>query len=139
MLRDRAITTRRLALKRTLLDGATFTKFGRAGFPHARTVWLTDDGAAIRWRKPGSRVTPLKGGEIVGARECLPVAEIRDVLEGPDTSSVLVRNAKAIRVPAHCFTLVCASRTLDLEAPTFAAKEEWVTALLALKRFRGAL
>jgi hypothetical protein len=41
--RERVILSRRLALKRLLQDGVMVKKYGRAGFPHARFVWLSED------------------------------------------------------------------------------------------------
>jgi len=130
--RERAIVSRRLALKRLLQDGAVLTKFGRSGYPHARHVWLSDDCEVLRWRKPGAAAAPARAGD----DSCIRVADIVDVVEGP-ASAVFQRNLRYVKAAGCCLSVVATARTLDVEAPSEKAREEWATALLALQKYRG--
>jgi hypothetical protein len=131
--RTRDIVDRRLYWKRVLLEGAVFVKYGRSGYPHKRTVWLDADCEALRWRKPGSAITARNDRS-----EVILVSEITEVIEGA-TTPVFGRNNKSITSPEACLSLLSPSRTLDLEATSKAQKEEWVIALLALKRYRSLI
>lgn len=131
--RSRDIVERRLYWKRVLLNGGVFMKYGRSGYPHKRLVWLEEDCEVIRWRKPGSSAGPRDA-----KTEVIVVADIGEVVEGPSTA-VFTRMIKSIASPGCCFSVVSPARTLDLEAPTPAQKEEWVTALLALKKYRSLI
>ncbi len=131
--RERVIATRRHALRRMLLDGAPFLKFGRSGWPHMRHVWLSDDGEFLRWRKPDAKVKPLDRAQVAAGDECVRVSDIIDILETPDTA-VFKKNKPYIKAPDSCISVVTATRTLDIEAPSPRQKEEWATALQALVR-----
>lgn len=120
--------------KRMLCSGAVMRKYGRHGFPHDRRVFLTPDCRRLVWVAPGAKVdvSALPDGE--GIRAGAIVA----VVEGVATP-VFRKNAGWYRQPSLCFSLVAGDRSLDLEAPTPQAKDDWVTALLAWQRYRQAL
>jgi hypothetical protein len=129
----------RAQYRHLLQAGCTFTKYGRAGFPHKRRVWLTPEMDALRWAKPGGREPPaLRQAELAAGKECIRLSEIVDVMEEPSTP-VFLRNARSIGSADCCFAITATDRTLDLEAESPEVKAKWVVALLALKRYRGGL
>jgi len=128
------IDTYRNKWKRLLCNGAVMRKYGRHGFPHDRRVVLTPDCRRLVWCAPGAKLdlTALPDGE--GIRAGAVVA----IVDGVSTP-VFRKNAGWYKQPGLCFSLVAGDRTLDLEAPTPQAKDDWLTALLAWQRYRHLL
>jgi hypothetical protein len=60
------------------------------------------------------------------------------VVEGA-TTPVFARNARHVADANRCFSLIAASRTLDLECASREERDEWVTAFMCLKKYRRAL
>jgi hypothetical protein len=132
--RDRMIIEKRLLFKRMLLDGKVFRKYGRRGFPHARRVVLSADLRYIMWGSPNSSIGSGSGRE----KDGIAVSDIQAVDEEP-SSEIFRKNASWVKHANMCFSLVSATRTLDLEASSVEEKEEWVTALLCLKKYRSTI
>jgi hypothetical protein len=114
-----------------LQTGGTFTKFGRRGFPHTRVVGLTEDCGHVVWREPGGDQKP----RVTAAHESLAVSDILDVVDGALGTQVFQRNSRLVKRPELCFSLVTPGRTLDLEAESPEAKEQWLTAFMCLRKY----
>jgi len=103
-----------------LLQGATFTKYGRSRTPHPRWVWLRLRGSALevcwaessRSRKPG----------------CLPIGSVVDIVVGRQTE-VFQRHRLSLPGEDRAFSLLSDSRSLDLEAANAQIAQLWVTTL----------
>lgn len=128
---EREISERRLYFKRLLQDGTAFRKYGHHGFPHMRHVYLSPDARYVLWCSPST--APSKNH-----KDGIAVSDITDVVDGT-TTPVFRTNAGWYKHPELCFSLVAASRTLDLEAASAEEKREWMTALLCLKRYRSTI
>ena len=109
-----------------LIDGFVFKKYGRMGKPHFRCVWL--NGNKISWKN-------IENNSIGGS---IPLAEIKEIMEGRN-SSQFKRFPKAGKVQeASSFTIVGDKRTLDLEANEPKKKENFLKALtIILDNFKN--
>jgi hypothetical protein len=113
-----------------LQQGGTFTKFGRRGYPHKRVVAITDDCTRVVWAEPGSgKPRPTS------AHESLDIAAITDVVEGVGGSDIFARNARHVKRPDCCLSIITPERSLDLEAETPEVKEQWLTAFMCLRKY----
>jgi len=99
--------------------GQTFIKHGRKGSPHSRIIKLWIKGV------PGDKID-YQSGHIL-------FKDIQTVQAGKQTK-VWARVSEKHALASHCFSIITASRTLDLEADTQKQRDEWVTGLLALMK-----
>lgn len=111
-----------------LVQGADFIKHavGR-GAPASRRVFIQDHD--VCWKKPN--VTQKSGIKRI------PVDSITGVKAGKQTP---VFSKKASRsAPADCcFSLLSSARSLDLQAPSMAVRDQWVAALTGWLQSRQA-
>jgi len=128
--RARGIWTQVLQYKRRACIGAQFTKYGRAGSPHLRLVYLTEDLTRICWCVPKDGKRPSKDSSI-------PITHITDVKLGRTTdvfkgqksaqSGYYSPEAQAKIDEERSFSFLCGSaRTLDLEANTKLQAEAFI-------------
>ncbi|KAG8458271.1 hypothetical protein KFE25_001563 [Diacronema lutheri] len=121
---EEARKPRALSDTQALLQGASFTKYGRAGAPHLRWVWLRLRGSALElcWAESArSRAAPT----------VLLVVDITDVVEGRHTE-VFQRQRLNLQGEERCFSVVTHARTLDLEAADLPTAQLWVATLREL-------
>lgn len=115
-----------------LLQGATFTKYGRSGGPRSRWVWLRLRGAALEICWADNSRAQAKANRPTFSSFC-KLADMLDVVEGRQTE-VFAKHRLPLQGEDCCFSLVAESRTLDLEAPNAATAKLWVATLRDLVR-----
>lgn len=120
-------------LQSRLKEGGTFLKFGRAGDPHERTVWLSDDAEQIHWgewiplsekEKERGKFPQRKSGGY------LKVKNLLKVVIGC-TTPVFERQRQQAS-PSKCFSIVAKDRTLDLQSDSTENRDDWVLAFRSL-------
>ena len=103
-----------------LLFFAVFLKHGRRGSPHERNVTLEVTGSELKF--------DWSSGQLKAHKNDI------QLVEGKGTP-VFARTT-ADKTPAHrCFSIVTATRTLDLEAPSDQVREYWVTGIKLLLKY----
>eukprot|EP00656_Telonema_subtile_P050657 TRINITY_DN6620_c0_g1_i1.p1 TRINITY_DN6620_c0_g1~~TRINITY_DN6620_c0_g1_i1.p1 ORF type:complete len:720 (+),score=199.43 TRINITY_DN6620_c0_g1_i1:268-2427(+) len=118
--RSRGVWSRVLQYKRRACSGGQFMKYGRAGSPHVRLVYLTEDLQKIAW-------CTIKDGKRPNKDSHIRVADITDLRVGRTTDVFKSQKSAAAgyysaelqaRVDEErSFSFICGtSRTLDLEA-----------------------
>jgi hypothetical protein len=115
-----------------LLQGATFTKYGRSGGPRSRWVWLRLRGAALEICWADSSRAQAKANRPTFSSFC-NLADMLDVVEGRQTE-VFAKHRLPLQGEDRCFSLVAETRTLDLEAPSVPVAKLWVATLRDLVR-----
>lgn len=99
----------------TLVQGHTFIKHGRKGRPHARAVFITEDGLYICWAPEGKR----------NKAEKQPLATMTEVVSGLGTEVFRRVRENRGKLATLCFSLRFEMRTLDLQCASLAEREEW--------------
>lgn len=100
--------------------GEVFKKHGRRGAPHERNVTLEVTGSELKF--------DWSSGQLKAHKNNI------QLLEGKATPVFARTTADKARVE-RCFSIVTASRTLDLEAPSDQTKEYWVTGISLLLKY----
>jgi len=126
---------------RTLREGNVFIKFAHAnGRPHDKMVWCTEH-MDLRWDDPlapaGSVPKELPLVQVSEVRSSLGYGLLKKLLEalkGYDGKTSGMTGLK----PKCCFSVIASKRSLDLQAPSETAKEEFVSALRMMIAFRRA-
>lgn len=102
---------------------SVFLKHGRRGNPHERNVTLEVTGSELKF--------DWSSGQLKAHKNDI------QLVEGKGTP-VFQRPAADKAKPERCFSIVTATRTLDLEAPTEQARDYRVNGIkLLLKYLRG--
>ena len=97
-----------------------------AARPKIRFFRVTADGTELQWGDPKDAAKPALDSR-------LPLADVHAVVTGHDTAT-FERFKKRAAPPAMCFSLVCASRTVDMFAGTPNEAAQWSGALEHLAR-----
>lgn len=140
--RNRGVFGRVVQIKRRACTGGQFMKYGRAGSPHVRIVYLTNDCSAIAW------CDPKKGKSSKDAH--IRVCDITDVVMGrttevfqanPSSSSQYydaLQQTKIDNDRSFSF-IVGTSRTLDLEASSKLQAEGFLRAFRFILICKGRI
>ena len=99
-----------------------------AARPKIRFFRVTADGTELQWGDPKDAAKPALDSR-------LPLADVHAVVTGHDTAT-FERFKKRAAPPAMCFSLVCASRTVDMFAGTPNEAAQWSGALEHLAQNR---
>jgi hypothetical protein len=105
-----------------LQNGAKFLKYGRSGRPKQRYVIVADSGY-LHWS--GAEMDPHA---VVPSSSYLSPMDVIAITRGQKTE-IFHKHGSATSDPAHCFSIVAAKRTLDLEASSEEQRDAWVSAL----------
>lgn len=125
---DERVTLRRVFEDnhaKLLTTGALFAKHGRNKGTHRtkqRWVALSADYGVLSWHST-KKDRPMRGS--------LPVTEIVQVHEG-QVGDAFRRDGVSADVEGRAFSVQTTTRSLDLEAPNEATRDDWVAALRAL-------
>jgi cytohesin/brefeldin A-inhibited guanine nucleotide-exchange protein len=99
-----------------MIKGAQFVKYGRRGTPHKRFVWISEQEDYIYWKDLAKATEKPRS---------MPFADIEDIFVGCNTTGVFKKYKIPEEQDAFCFSIVTATRSLDLKAPDVETRIKW--------------
>jgi hypothetical protein len=102
-------TSWRAAVIETLTKGAEFLKYGRAGSPHDRWVYVTPDLKHVCYASKFGKASN---------DQMIPVSNITRIIKGMDTAVFdrQIDQEQKLKYEKRCFSLDAGTRTLDIQA-----------------------
>ncbi len=115
---DNEVTSRDILKMTThvVTTGDVFLKYGRAGSPHDRYVFLSENQEKLCWQNKDRTGNP----------RFIMTSEIRDVELGSTRTKVFQRHNIAAELDERCFSIIATTRTLDLQARSKEVRANWV-------------